>query len=127
MSQIDALYQKVAADGVLQAKFLEILKNAKIAESSETENMLVSFANDAGFSVSIEEAREYFSRLQKQGSDESEMTSAELDLVAGGKVTPGEDAVLLSIFSGGIGCLLTSVISLFANDSLSSCDRCYEQ
>jgi len=87
MSQMKELYAKVAADSALQAKFSEIMKNAEAAGKEATEEKLVAFAKDAGYDVSIEEAKAFFN---EQGKSSGELDDADLEMVAGGKQSIGQ-------------------------------------
>ena len=80
MSQMNELYAKVAGDAALQAKFAEIMKDP-------TADKLTAFAKDAGYDVTGQEAIAYFAEKGKAGA---ELDDAELDMVAGGKASPGE-------------------------------------
>lgn len=102
MEKMKELYEKVAGDSGLQAKFAEIMKDA----AEGTTEKLVGFAKEAGYDVSIKEAQEFFKALteQKDGS----LSNAELDMVAGGKRLNLE-GVAASIFSFGLYCAITSL------------------
>lgn len=126
MSQMNELYQKVAGDAALQANFAAIAKDAESAETGATEERLVAFAKEAGFDVSIEEAKAYFAEMAETQATGAELTDTELDAVAGGKDLDGSINIAISASSLFLGCLLTSVISNIANDSLSSCTKMFE-
>jgi predicted ribosomally synthesized peptide with nif11-like leader len=85
MEQMKELYEKVAGDAALQAKFDEIMKGAEEADEAVKEK-LTAFAKEAGYEVSYEEAREYFKALA--GQEEGALSDMELDAVAGGKKKP---------------------------------------
>lgn len=81
MEKMKALYERVAADGGLQAKFAEIMGAAEADGKEATKEKLMVFAKEAGFEVSFEEISEFFQSLFEQ----NELTDAELDMAAGGK------------------------------------------
>lgn len=109
MSQMKELYEKVAKDGALQEKLNVILKEAEEAGQEETNTKLVAFAKDAGFDPSIQEMQEFFAGLAAKR--DGELSNLELDMVAGGKSEGGTLNVLVSVFSFGIGCAITSIIN----------------
>lgn len=86
MSQMKELYEKVAADVTLQEKFKDIIKNAEAAGKEETGLKLVAFAKDAGYDVTVEEVKAFFGEQNTSG----ELADAELEMVAGGKQSPGQ-------------------------------------
>lgn len=83
MEKMKELYQKVAKDPNLQAKFSDILDQAEQAGAAETEKKLLAFAKEQGFDVSIMEMHEFFKSMAESSSDE--LSETELDMVAGGK------------------------------------------
>lgn len=87
MSQMKELYEKVAANNTLQEKFAEIMKNAEAAGKEATEAKLIAFAKDAGFDVSLEEAKAFF---REKAKTIEELGDMELEMVAGGKQNIGE-------------------------------------
>ena len=91
MSKMKELYEKVASDSVLQAKFSEIMKKAEEKGSDATVASLVAFAKEEGFDVGAEEIKKFFAELSE--SKGGELSDMELDSVAGGK---GEK-VLISV------------------------------
>ena len=103
MSQMKALYEKVAADLTLQEKFKSIMERAKEAGEEATGQALLGFAEEAGFSVDLSEAQEFFRNLAQ--SQEGELSDQELDMVAGGKSTAETGyTIALSISTIGFGC-----------------------
>lgn len=93
MSNMKELYEKVAADSALQAKFNEIMSAAEKDGKESTEAKLIAFAKEAGYAVTADEMKAY---LERQG----ELTDSELDLVAGGKGL----GITLSVITVGVGC-----------------------
>ena len=114
MSKMKELYEKVAADSTLQAKFSEIMKDAEVDGEAETKEKLVAFAKENGYDVTLDEMQDFFKGLAE--SKEGELSDAELDLVAGGK-TQGE--IIVSTLSLGIGCAVASIIASTQNTSCS--------
>lgn len=120
MSQMSALYEKVAADLTLQKKFKKIMDGAKEAGEEATGQALLAFAEEAGFSVDLAEVKQFFQKLIQEQN--GELSDQELDMVAGGKtitetvvitaLTPGI-AVILAVSIGGdllrLGCMLEKV------------------
>ncbi len=86
MEKMKELYEKVAGDAALLAKFNEIMKDSAGANEPAKEK-LTAFAKEAGYDISPEEALEYIGALsrQKNGS----LSDDELDMVAGGKHIKG--------------------------------------
>lgn len=108
MDKMNELYEKVSADGALQAKFNAILSEAEKAGEAATGERLIEFAKEAGYEVSLDEMRDFFRRLAE--AQEGELSDAELDAVAGGKQTLEKYDVdpTGSIASLGMGCIVTS-------------------
>lgn len=104
MKKIKELYEKVAGDSALQAKFTEIMKGAEEAGEVVTGEKLVAFAKEAGYDVTIEECREFFMALAEKA--EGEISDTELDMVAGGK---RDDEIAISIVTVLYGCGVISV------------------
>ena len=89
MSKMKELYEKVAADSTLQAKFAEIMNDAEKAGKVETEKKLVAFAKETGYEVTVEEMDDFFNKLE---TEEGPLSEEELDAVAGGEGYPGGNA-----------------------------------
>lgn len=104
MAKMKELYEKVAADKDLQEKFSSIVKAAESAGQEATEKKLVAFAREAGYEVSIEEARKFFKILSEEKG--GALSDSELDMVAGGK---NLDFILTSIGSLGLECAVNSI------------------
>lgn len=104
MSKMKELYEKVAGDSDLQAKFAEIMKGA--AEEEATKEKLIAFAKEAGYDVAVEEMQAFFKGLAE--AEKGELSDTELDQVAGGKNDKGFE---LSIITLGLGCAAVSIIS----------------
>jgi len=85
MSKMKELYTKVAADSNLQSKFSKIMEDAQQAGEEATKEKLTTFAKEAGYDVTMEELKEFFTGLTK--AKEGILSDAELDQVAGGKRT----------------------------------------
>lgn len=103
MSIMEKLYQKVAADGELQLKLSEIIKDAENADKEKTEGKLTDFARTAGYDISLEEMITFLEHYNEKSSDE--LTDMELEAVAGGKSQTGGIQV-----SGNIGTTLNAVL-----------------
>lgn len=111
MSQMKALYEKVAQDADLQKKFSEILADGEKAGKEATEEKLLAFAKDAGYSLSIAEMQEFFKALEKNQS--GELSDLELDMVAGGKSQGGIGEIVGSVLGIGllgIPCAISSIV-----------------
>jgi predicted ribosomally synthesized peptide with nif11-like leader len=102
MDKMKELYEKVAKDGNLQAKFNAIMKEAGDSKFAEK---LSSFAKEAGYEVSIEEAQKFFKTLSEE--KEGQLSDSELDMVAGGKNLP---FIAHSVATMGIGCASQSIV-----------------
>jgi predicted ribosomally synthesized peptide with nif11-like leader len=107
METMKELYEKVAGDSALQAKFTALMKDAEKVGEEATKEKLVAFAKEAGFDVSYEEVYEYFKTLSEK--EEGELSDAELDSVAGGKSDGGTVNIVVSVVTLGIGCFALSV------------------
>ena len=107
MSQMKALYEKVAADLTLQAKFKSIMEGAKEAGEEATGQALLAFAKEAGFPLGLEEIQTFFREATEQ--QEGELSDQELDMVAGGKSTDDtvRNVVNLSFLTTNISCFKT--------------------
>ena len=99
MSKMKELYEKVAKDSALQAKFNAIMSDAEKTGEAATGEKLKAFAKEAGFEISLDEMKAFFKELTEK--EKGELSDTELDMVAGGK--DGGD-VANSIWSVGIGC-----------------------
>lgn len=99
MSKMKELYEKVASDSALQAKFSEIMKKAEEKGSDATAESLVAFAKEEGYEVGSEEITKFFAELSEK-SKGGELSDMELDSVAGGK---GEKVVIsVAFFATGM-------------------------
>lgn len=106
LDKMKVLYNKVAGDSALQEQFNQIVAEAESAGQAATEERLLTFAREAGHEVSLEEMKLFFEGMATQAS--GELSDAELDQVAGGKVQA--DKVVGSVFSGGIVCAIGSIL-----------------
>lgn len=106
MTQMKELYEKVATDADLQKKFGEILSEGEKAGKEATEDKLLAFAKDAGYSLSIAEMQEFFKELEK--NQKGELSDLELDMVAGGKSERGSWHIVESVLTLGISCAIGS-------------------
>ena len=70
MSQMKELYEKVAKNPILQQKFSEILTEAEAAGKDATEEKLLAFSQTAGFSISLDEMKDFFQELQEKPEGE---------------------------------------------------------
>jgi predicted ribosomally synthesized peptide with nif11-like leader len=111
MDNMKELYDKVAKDDMLQAKFAEIINNAETTGEEETSKKLIVFAKDAGYEVTMDEIKVYFKDLSEKQS--GQLSDAELDMVAGGK---GVFGALLSLAGLGIGCAFASIMAEITKD-----------
>lgn len=108
MTRMKELYEKVANDSELQAKFFEIMKNADKAGEKETVEKLISFAEDAGYDVTLDEVKDFFSKLAEQA--QGGLAETELDMVAGGKSDNGVAGIIVSICTLGTACAAVSLL-----------------
>jgi predicted ribosomally synthesized peptide with nif11-like leader len=99
MEKMKELYEKVAADSELQAKFSQIMYEAEKAGQESTESKLVAFAKEAGYDVSISEMKDFFLSISETNDT---LSDSELDMVAGGKA--GVMPVVSSTISMGVTC-----------------------
>jgi len=100
METMKKLYEKVAGDSALQAKFAEIMNDAEKAGTEATGKKLVSFAKEAGYDVTLEEMQGFFKNMAEK--KEEALSDLELDMVAGGKA--GVMPVVSSVMSMGVTC-----------------------
>lgn len=101
------LYEKVAGDNALQAKFAEIMKDAEKAGEAATKEKLTAFAKEAGYEISLDEMKAFFAELSEK--EKGQLSDAELDMVAGGKSKCGALATALSIVTLGLSCAALSI------------------
>lgn len=108
MSQMKALYEKVANDAELQAKFAAILQTAEQDGWEDTEQKLVALSKDAGYEVGLEEMQAFLKEVTP--SPDGELSDMELDLVAGGKgegtsiaITGAATSIALAVITFGLG------------------------
>lgn len=105
MEKIKELYEKVAKDTNLQAKFAEIMKDAGKIDKGETEKRLVTFLKEAGYEVTIEEISGFLKLLE---SNENALSEEEMDSVAGGELSASKP----KLSTTGKGCPIRhSVVS----------------
>ena len=107
MSQMRELYEKVAASEELKAQFSAILQAAKEAGEEEIAKKLVQFSKNQGLDITIAEFQEFFKNLVEE--NHGELSEAEMDMVAGGKVSAG--SVLASVFTLGVACAFASAVN----------------
>ena len=112
MGKMKELYEKVANDSALQAKFNAIINDAEKAGEAVTGEKLMAFAKDAGFEVTLDEMKEFFKELAEKSKDE--LSEVELDMVAGGKSVGGIFTVIGSVVTLGGSC---AGIALASNDT----------
>ena len=111
MSKMQELYEKVSKDSMLQDKFASIMQEANAAGKEMVEEQLTAFAKEAGYDVTVEEMQSFFRKLSE--SNHNELSTEELDLVAGGKTNFG--VLILSVASFGAGCAVVSVAAAIKN------------
>lgn len=105
MRKMADFYTKVISDEKLRAQLGDILGNREITEASDEElKKIGELAKNAGFDITLEEAKAYLHAEVKDLSDEA------LDAVAGGvnksgvTTCPGEDAGTRDIIHPGGRC-----------------------
>ena len=103
MSKMKELYEKVSADKSLQEEFGSILQDAEKTGEADTKEKLIKFAKAQGYDISIEEMQAFFSKITEKNS--TELSAAELDMVAGGKGL----AIFISIVGLGVICGIASL------------------
>jgi len=121
MGKMQELYEKVAGNNSLQAKFTEIMKGAEEAGEAVTGEKLVVFAKEAGYDISIDEMKAFFKELSEKSG--GELSNMELDMVAGGKSDLGIMNVVFSALTFGMSC---AAISLAALDKSNNCGKVFE-
>ena len=82
MTKMPELFEKVTKDADLQEKMLSIIKDAEKTSEESIKDRLAAFAKDAGYEITPEEMQAFFEGLTEKS--ESELSDAELDMVAGG-------------------------------------------
>lgn len=88
MSKFEDFYSKLMTDTALRSKLAEIIGDRSITEvDDETLEKIGALAKEAGFAITLAEAKEYLSANETVVSDEA------LDAVAGGR-GPQKDVVL---------------------------------
>lgn len=121
MSQMKELYEKVSNDIDLQKKFGEILAAGEKAGLEATEEKLIAFAQEVGFSVNLDEMRQFFKELESKNN--GELSDMELDQVAGGKSVIGGVGIAVTVISLGVGCAMVSAIEAAHH---ADCGRMYQ-
>ena len=106
MDEMKKLYEKVAKDSALQAKFNAIISDAEKAGEAATAEKLAAFAKEAGSEVSLDEMKAFFKELVEK--EKGELSDSELDMVAGGKSLSGIFHVFTSVASAGVSCAVNS-------------------
>lgn len=133
MSKMEELYAKVAADSILQEKYQKTLTDVSLPATKEdldvaalekqTLDVMIRFAKEQGFEVTGEEIKEFFS--EKAALQNTELSAAELDAVAGGKTAGGYACFQsFSIATFVIGCIVASVD---ATNAGSNCNDYFDQ
>jgi hypothetical protein len=84
MSKMQDLFEKVASNSILQAKFFEIMEYAQKDERDATIRKIVDFAKEAEYDITLEEMKEFFREMTE--SKDRVLSDSELDMVAGGKL-----------------------------------------
>lgn len=112
MSKMQELYKKVAGDSALQEKFNAIIKDSGKAGEAATKERLTAFANEAGYEISLDEMKAFFTELSDK--EKGQLSDAELDMVAGGKSWP---FITHSIVTFGVGCATVSLIGAIEQTS----------
>ena len=102
MEKMKELYEKVAGDSKLQAKFNAILSEAEKAGEAGTGEKLTAFAKEIGYDVTLEEMQAFFKELAEKGK--GQLSEAELDMVAGGKSIGGIFTIIGSVVTIGASC-----------------------
>lgn len=100
------LYEKVAKDDTLQAKFNEITKDTEKMGAEELMKKLQSFAKEAGYEVTPEEIQAFFKNMAE--NQNGPLSDTELDMVAGGKSGGGISNIVSSVTSLGLMCAVSS-------------------
>ena len=85
MEKMKELFEKVAGDDVLKAKFNQIMEATREADKDSTLEKLVAFAKEQGYAVGAEEIANFFRELI-EGPKQGQLSESELDSVAGGKI-----------------------------------------
>lgn len=104
MDKMRELYGKVAKSNELQKKLTRIANEAKEVGAEKTNQRLIKFAEYVGYDITIKEMQNFFTALAAEQS--AELSDAELDMVAGGKMKAG---LVISIFGVGLSCAVVSV------------------
>ena len=66
MNKMKELYDKVAADSVLQTKYAEIMKDIDTVSAETTEEKLMTFAKEEGFDVTLGGYEDIFYRACRE-------------------------------------------------------------
>lgn len=127
MNSMKELYEKVKRDDALQKKFAEIMEESNTSGKEKTETRLMAFAKDAGYDMSVEDMVSFFTEMNKK-SGETELSEAELDLVAGGKMKGSGyfTVAAISIASFGIACAVISASADMDKNADTTCGSIYE-
>jgi hypothetical protein len=109
------LYNKVAWDSTLQERFNQIMESAEKDGAETTEQKLLQFAKAAGYEIELTEMQAFFEGMVTQAS--GELSTAELDQVAGGKSVIGTMGIMSSIVVP-LSCALGSVVAEIIDQGL---------
>ena len=121
MKQMQELYNKTAQSEELQEKLTAILKDAKKDGKETFEAKLTGFAKEAGYDLSLRDLMEFIDRLPAKEKD-TELTEAELDLVAGGKSANGVMNIIGNVLTLGVPYIIRSIIDI-ENRNPDKCDE----
>jgi predicted ribosomally synthesized peptide with nif11-like leader len=102
MENAKAFYEKVKVDQGLQQKIGSLVQQ----DPAGMEAAIIKVAGESGFQFSLAELKEFLKKTAESESQSRELNDAELESVAGGAGTKDQQAIL-SIFSLGIGCIIS--------------------
>lgn len=112
MDKMKELYEKVAHDSDLQAKFTRIMERFDGEKPDEFKERLLAFAAEAGYTIDYEEIKNFFEGMSLQ--PDGELSESELDAVAGGK---NSERVKHSLTSLGSYCAALSAKYAITNNN----------
>jgi len=105
---VKQMFGKMEKDAELQKKYAALMQaNQKEAEKALADK-LVELGKTSGFAFSKEELIAARAEFMDEANSNGELSDSDLENVAGGMAVKN-DAIKISIFTLGLGCIVTSI------------------